>query len=79
MGNSIYVDIDGDQFGLTNSHISGIQLLGLVDKSPKEWALNIKYFDGRRVRVKDLTVPIDITYRNIHRFETVKLQAIQGS
>lgn len=77
-GEKISIKVDGDEFEVAGSVMTGEQILALVGKNPDEWSLNEKLKSGRRIMVeKDREV--DLTNPELDRFETAPLQAQQGA
>lgn len=71
------VKIDGEKYRVATAIVTGVTILGLVNKTYAEWSLNKKTGGGRRKAIEN-DEEIDLSEPGIERFETSLLQAQQG-
>ena len=76
-GQRYRIRIDREKYQVEGEKITGAAILALVDKNPKEWALNQKLKGGKRERIKAEDT-VNIAEPGVERFETVRRQAQQG-
>ncbi len=74
----ITIKVDGDEFTVAETTMTGERILALVDKKTSEWSLNKKLKSGRRIPVAG-DEEVDLTNPELDRFETAPLQAQQGA
>lgn len=76
-GHRYRIKIDGQKYVVERAKLNGVDILELADKSPENWALNMKMPGGERKRIEDNDL-VDVSQPGIERFETVRRDAQQG-
>ena len=72
------IRIDGEKYSATTMTLTGAAILMLAGKTAKEWGLNQKLKSNERKPIRS-DESVDLSRPGIERFETVRIQAEQGS